>query len=199
MTVIATSVQNPTIAGLYSMSVATSLDAATAVSSPGYTISAGPATQVVAMTGSDQSAGVGTAFPVPLSASVEDQYGNPETGGSGYLVTFTAPASGASGTFASNTNTPNTNTVTVLTDPSGTATATAFTANATQGQYQVTATSGNLTQASFTETNSGGGAPTSWLKCPSSTATDCIKSVTYNAGSLPTGIGGSPSTGPRSM
>ena len=85
-----------------------------------------------------------TAFATALQATVKDQGSNPV---SGVVVTFTAPASGASGKFGSGATTATTNS-------SGVATATAFTANATAGTYRVTATvAGVATPASFSLTN----------------------------------------------
>ncbi len=68
---------------------------------------------------------------------------------SGALVTFTAPASGASGTFAGGLTS-----VVVATDSTGTATAPAFTANGVPGGYSVIAsTAGAAISATFTLTN----------------------------------------------
>jgi hypothetical protein len=67
----------------------------------------------------------------------------------GVTVTFTAPASGASGTFAGGAATAS-----VQTDSNGLATAPAFTANGTAGAYNVTASvSGVAATASFALTN----------------------------------------------
>ena len=91
-----------------------------------------------------QSARVNTAFPNPLVATVKDSAGNPV---SGVVVTFTAPTSGASGTFAGGVNTAVTNAL-------GQATSQVFTANSTAGSYTVTASvAGVTTPASFTLTN----------------------------------------------
>jgi hypothetical protein len=90
---------------------------------------------------------------------VKDANNNPL---GGVTVTFTAPASGASGTFASGTFAGGT-TATATTNGSGLATAPTFTANGTTGSYTVTATvSGVATPAAFNLTNnsstsSGGG------------------------------------------
>jgi hypothetical protein len=62
-------------------------------------------------------------------------------------VTFTAPASGSSGTFAVS--------ATVTTDSRGVASAPAFTANGTPGSYQVAATASSLSTA-FNLTNLAG-------------------------------------------
>ncbi len=96
---------------------------------------AGPATQVAVSAGGGQSATVGTTFATTLSATVEDAHGNPVLV-PGTNVTFTAPASGASGTFANSTVT-----TVVATLSSGVASATAFTSNITAGAYTVTASS----------------------------------------------------------
>ena len=107
-----------------------------------------PVVSIAATSGTPQSATVGTAFAAPLVATVT-------TGGtptSGVTVTFTAPATGASGTFAGGVNTATTN-------ASGVATSTTFTANTTAGVYAVTASAtGASTSASFSLTNTAGAA-----------------------------------------
>ena len=104
-----------------------------------------PAETVAATSGTPQSALLSGAFIAPLVATVT-QGGSPV---SGATVTFTAPASGASGTFANATATD-----TETTNASGVATSTVFTANATAGGYTVTASvSGVTTPASFSLTN----------------------------------------------
>ena len=100
---------------------------------------------VTATTGSGQSTVVGGSFAAPLQATVKDGGGNPV---SGAVVTFAAPGSGVSGTFANGTAT-----TTVTTNSAGQATATLM-ANSTTGQYTVTATvAGVPTPASFSLTN----------------------------------------------
>jgi subtilisin-like proprotein convertase family protein len=102
-------------------------------------------------TGSSQSASITTNFATPLQAQVKDGNGNPLTGN---LVTFTAPASGASGTFAGGSTV-----YTGTTDASGLVTATTFTANTIVGSYTVTATaSGIANPATFALTNTVGAA-----------------------------------------
>jgi len=102
-----------------------------------------PTVSIAATSGSSQSAAVGAAFTNPLVATVT-------TGGTptkGVTVTFTAPSSGASGTFAGGVNT-------ATTDANGKATSPPFTANSTAGTYTVTASvSGASTPASFSLTN----------------------------------------------
>jgi hypothetical protein len=98
-----------------------------------------------------QSTPVNTAFPTALAVQVLDFAGNPV---SGVTVTFKAPTSGASGTFAGGATT-----VTVSTDSSGDATAPTFTANGTTGSYKVTASiQGVTTKAKFALTNTSGAA-----------------------------------------
>jgi hypothetical protein len=110
-----------------------------------------PVVAIAATSGSGQNTTVGTAFSTPLVATVT-------TGGAptpGVAVTFTAPASGASGTFASNS----TATETVTTNALGVATSSAFTANTTAGADKVTAAAaGASTAANFTLTNTPGPA-----------------------------------------
>jgi uncharacterized repeat protein (TIGR02543 family) len=81
--------------------------------------------------GTPQSAVVSTSFATPLAALVIDGNGDPI---SGIGVTFTAPGSGAGGTFPGLSLS-----ATAATNSSGVATAPAFTANATTGTYSVTA------------------------------------------------------------
>lgn len=101
---------------------------------------------IAATAGATQSATVGAAFGTALSATVTNSSGSPV---SGVSVTFTAPSSGASGTFANGTATE-----TDTTSSTGVATSSTFTANTTTGAYTVTAAvSGVTTPASFSLTN----------------------------------------------
>jgi hypothetical protein len=108
---------------------------------------AGPPATITATGGTPQSSAVNTSFPSPLSATVFDSGSNPA---SGVAVTFTAPASGASGTFANGTATE-----TDTTDANGIATSTTFLANGTTGgPYTVTATAAAVSAAAdFSLTN----------------------------------------------
>jgi hypothetical protein len=111
------------------------------------TNTAGAAASIAATSGTPQSATVGTAFALPLVATVLDSGSNPV---SGVVVTFTAPATGASGTFAGGVNTATTN-------ASGVATSAVFTANGNLGAYTVAATvAGVSTPANFSLTNTVG-------------------------------------------
>ena len=92
-----------------------------------------------------QSTTVGTAFATALKVRVLDEASDPYPGAS---VTFTAPASGAGGAFASSS--------TVTTDGDGYATAPVFTANTLAGSYKVTASTASLTDLTFSLTNRAG-------------------------------------------
>ncbi len=130
-------------AGAYTVTASTSGAASSASFS--LTNTAGPAATITATSGSGQSASADTAFAAPLVATVLDNGSNPV---SGVTVTFTAPSSGASGTFAGGVRTATTN-------ASGVATSGVFTANETAGgPYTVTATVGGVsTPADFSLTN----------------------------------------------
>ena len=104
------------------------------------TNTSGPAASITATSGSLQDATINTAFGAPLVAMVVDANQYPVSGAS---VTFTAPSSGASGAFASNSMATETDT----TNSSGVATSSTFTANATAGGYSVTATVAGVTAA----------------------------------------------------
>jgi uncharacterized protein (TIGR03437 family) len=111
------------------------------------TNSAGSPATVAATQGSGQIAAINTAFATVLKATVADAGGN---GVPGATVTFAAPGSGASGTFAGS--------AAVQTDASGVATAPVFTANGITGNYSVTASvAGVSAPASFTLTNAVAG------------------------------------------
>jgi N-terminal glycosyl-hydrolase-114-associated domain/Bacterial Ig-like domain (group 1)/Galactose oxidase, central domain/Kelch motif len=110
--------------------------------------SSGPAS-IGATSGTPQSAAVNTAFSKPLVVTVKNSSGS---GVSGVMVTFTAPGSGASGTFAGGVSTATTNS-------SGVATSAIFTADGTAGTYAITASvTGVTNSASFTLTNTQGSA-----------------------------------------
>ena len=85
---------------------------------------------ITATSGSGQSTPVSTAYPNPLVVTVTDQSGGQVPN---VTVTFTAPASGPSGTFSNGTTT-----ITGVTNASGQVEE-AFTANGQPGSYTVTA------------------------------------------------------------
>jgi hypothetical protein len=112
------------------------------------TVVVGPPALVTVSSGTPQTAAVNTAFEMPLVALVSDNKGNPVPG---VVVTFTAPASGATATFANGVNTAATN-------ASGLATSSVVSANGTiGGPYTVTATvTGVQAPANFSLQNTAG-------------------------------------------
>ncbi len=115
------------------------------------TVTSVPVKTITASSGAVQTAMVNNPFGSTLQALVKDSMGNPV---SGTVVTFTAPGSGASGTFAGGVNT-------ATTLASGVATSGVFTANTTAGSYTITASApGVVTPASYSMTNSPGPATT---------------------------------------
>ena len=117
-------------------------DAAGNVSSTAcpYTVVAGAPASVTLVSGGDQSAPVGTAFAQPVKVKVTDAGGNPVAA---VPVTFSAPATGASGTFVSGS---------VATDDSGTAAVT-VTATGSTGTWQGSGAVAGLAPATFSLTN----------------------------------------------
>jgi len=103
---------------------------------------------VTATAGTPQAAVPGAAFATNLKVTVTESHGYPV---SGVTVSFTAPSSGASGTFAGSSLT-----ATAVSDASGSAQAPVFTANNIVGSYAVIATGpGVSSPATFNLTNSG--------------------------------------------
>ena len=120
--------------------------------SPGFSLTNKPGrpASIAATGGTPQSTTVDTAFASPLSATVKDAFGNAVPN---VTVTFNAPGSGASGTFAGGVNT-------AMTNAQGIATSAGFTANSTAGSYTVTATVGTFTtNPGFSLTNLPGPPP----------------------------------------
>lgn len=157
------------------------------------TIAGDVPTSVATVTGTPQTTYPTSAFSLPLQAIVYDASNVPL---SGVNVIFTAPTTGASGTFTGGANT-----VTVLTNASGVATSPILTANATQGTYIVTATiNGVATPANFTlnnvclatiVTNNADNGPGSLRyiianACPSSTITfaSSVTSIALTSGDI---------------
>jgi uncharacterized repeat protein (TIGR01451 family) len=108
------------------------------------------AAQVLAHSGSGQSAEIGTAFAAPLVAQVLDEQGVPMQG---VVVHFQLPlVTGASATFVTGGQLADT-----VTNDQGLATSPVLTANGTVGSYQAGASVDGLTQtASFALTNESG-------------------------------------------
>lgn len=103
------------------------------------------AATVAAGAGSGQTAFEGSAFATALSAKVSDAFGNVVPGAN---VVFSAPSSGASGTFAGGGGSAS-----IATGSTGVATAPAFTANSTAGAYSVSTAVLGLTSVTFALTN----------------------------------------------
>jgi hypothetical protein len=140
-----------TTAGAYS--VTATVSGVIGSTSFNLTNSAGPPASIVASGGTPQTATISTAFGQLLVATVKDSYQNLV---SGAVVTFTAPATGQSGTFPSGVIT-----TTATTDANGLATSPVFTANAKAGTYKVTATvPGVATTVNFKLTNIKGAVQT---------------------------------------
>jgi hypothetical protein len=137
-----------TAAGTYSITITASNGTSpNATQSFTLTVSPAAASSMAANSGTTpQMTTVSTAFPNPLAVTVTDSFSNPVPG---FSVTFTAPSSGASGTFSNSSNT-----ITVSTNGSGIANAGTFTANTnfSDSSYMVTA-SGSSLSVSFTLTN----------------------------------------------
>jgi PKD domain-containing protein len=107
----------------------------------------GAAAQIYPFAGTPQHTPPLTNFWLPLQAAVLDGIGSPV---SNEKVIFTAPGSGASGTFLDQ----GTGTTSETTDLNGIATAAGFSANDQTGSFTVTATvSGTLLSADFSLSN----------------------------------------------
>jgi uncharacterized repeat protein (TIGR01451 family) len=130
--------------------VHTNLGSAASSSADTATVVQVPASMAANAGASGQSATINTAFTNALAVTVKDAGRNPV---SGVSVVFTAPATGASGTFSNTTAT-----ITVATNSSGIASA-PFTANSMAGgPYNVTAASAGLTTVNISLTNLVGAA-----------------------------------------
>ena len=150
------------------------------------TNTSGSPAAITATSGTPQSATINTAFGAPLVATVKDSGGNPL---SGITVTFSAPNTGASGTFAGGANTAATNS-------QGVATSAIFTANSTAGAYAVTATVAGLSSsASYSLTNNTGSPAT--ITATSGTPQSAPISTAYGAPLVATvkDAGGNPVSG----
>ena len=102
----------------------------------------GPAASVSAHSGSPQHSPPLTTYAKPLQALILDAAGSPV---SGVSVTFSAPDSGPSATFAAGGS----RTISVPTNASGLATTPALTANDQTGEFSVSAEANSLPAAQF--------------------------------------------------
>ena len=113
-----------------------------------------PAAAMSIVMGNNQQARETRQYGVPLEVKVVDSAGNPV---SGVTVTFIAPSSGASGTFAAcAVGNPTAYQCSQITDSSGNATASALTANTSAGSFQVTANLTDVPSQAFTLRNVAG-------------------------------------------
>jgi hypothetical protein len=114
-----------------------------------------PPNALVLAGGSPQTAQLDKAFSANLQVTLANTNGCPlTTAVAGVSVTFSAPASGASGTFSASGS----NSVTVGSDQSGMASAAMFSANQLAGSYTITASSA-YGSVSFSMTNTAAGIP----------------------------------------
>jgi uncharacterized repeat protein (TIGR01451 family) len=116
-----------------------------------YTVVAGAPASITVVSGGGQSAPVGTAFAQPVRVKVTDAGGNPV---GSVPVAFTAPVSGATGTFVSGS---------VTTDDTGVAAVT-VTATGSTGTWNGSATVAGAAPASFSLTNTAAPAKRADLK-----------------------------------
>jgi hypothetical protein len=140
-----------------------------AFESRGFTISA--------TGGTPQSTPINSAFGSGLTATVSSAFGEPVGGG---LLSFIAPGSASSGTFAGGVAA-----VSVTTDNSGVAISPTFTANGTAGgPYNVTASANGVTgTASFSLTNLKGNQTINFGALPNKTFGDADFGVSATASS----------------
>ncbi len=120
-----------------------------------------PPNQLTLVAGTPQTTTLDTAFASGLQVALTNSDGCAVTGAAGLPVTFSAPASGASGRFSASNST----TATVGADASGTVVAPTFTANGTAGSYTVTASS-QYGSVSFSLTNTAAGIPARIVAIP---------------------------------
>ncbi|MBY0502302.1 MAG: hypothetical protein K2X03_00225 [Bryobacteraceae bacterium] len=163
------------IAGTYNISA--SVPSLSSVNAS-FTNLAGPAATITATGGSGQSTSVATPFGIGLTALVRDANNNPVPNAP---VLFTAPGSGASGTFAAGGAT-----FTGNTDSTGSVSTSIFTANATAGgPYNVVATSGSATPANFALTNTAAIIPNVFTVSDVTVGRDLQVRLTINLSSMP--------------
>jgi hypothetical protein len=124
--------------------------------------SSNPPNQMTLVAGTPQTAILQSAFATGLQVALSNSDGCPVTSAAaGTPVTFSAPASGASGTFS----TSGSNTAIVGADASGAVAAPPLTANTVAGSYTVTASS-QYGSVSFSLTNTAAGIPARIVAIP---------------------------------
>ncbi len=120
-----------------------------------------PPSMLTLTAGTPQSAMFEQPFATALQVALVSGDGCPVTGAAGVPVTFSGPASGASGLFAGSGSSA----ATVGSDAAGVVVAPAFTANDAAGGYTVTASS-PYGSVSFSLTNTATGTPSKVLAMP---------------------------------
>lgn len=130
-----------TIAGAHTVTATATADAVTVTAAAALTVTAGPPSAVLGISGDGQSVRAGQTFSQPLEVRVVDAYSNPVDAAP---VTFTI-ASGATFTGGGTT-------MTAATAADGTATSATIVAGATTGPITVAATTGTAAPTNFTLT-----------------------------------------------
>jgi hypothetical protein len=138
-----------------------------------------PPNELTLVTGTPQTAMVGTPFATDLQLALANSNGCPVTSATaGIPVTFSAPASGASGVFSTSAS----HTAIIGADAAGAVAAPPFTADALAGSYTVTASS-QYGSVSFSLTNTVAGIWCSTLgRRASASAGEAVK-ITAGVGS----------------
>ena len=121
---------------------------------PGYVTDAQGCISAAATSGTPQSGTINAVYGAPLQLRVQSIASQPVEGAP---VTFVAPASGASGTFAGGGTQVN-----AVTDAAGLATAPAFTANGALGAFIVVATAG-IRNVNYSLNNIEAGTPVTFI------------------------------------
>jgi hypothetical protein len=148
-----------------------------------------PPASIVVTAGNNQTVTPYASLPVTLQATVKDTNG---FGVANATVVFTAPSTGATGTFANGTAT-----TTVTSATGGVATATLFTAGGTTGTFTITATTtGVTTPANFSETIAGKPSPAvTVFYAPATNPVTYGQSITPKATLTPSTLGGNSVSG----
>ncbi|MGM0587392.1 MAG: invasin domain 3-containing protein [Bacteroidota bacterium] len=115
----------------------------TNVNSNNFTITAGAADQIVKVSGDSQSKTDGSALDNPFVIRIDDAFGNPVSGEALTFAISSEPSGSTNGTSLSTTNT--------TTDANGEASST-LTLGDEAGSYEVTVSSGTLSDVTFTAT-----------------------------------------------
>jgi len=140
---------------LFSLSNAAAQGGSGTCSSSALAALAGAPVKVNAGVGATESTPIRARFPIALAVTVTDAEKNPVPGA---LVTFSAPARGPSGHFATRARGARPSRVVVRTDACGVAVAPAFTANGQRGGYIVTARAAHVRPAAFALVNAAPGS-----------------------------------------